>query len=117
MNNPLSYFENFGICLRLAEMKREELSAATRRRDIQKQLEIETELAFLERSMQKIERAIDCYTPQIASAKYSAAKQADDRIFLRYRYVLGLTMEETAEKMNISRDTAYRIRRRILASG
>lgn len=38
-----------------------------------------------------------------------------ERLFVRLRYIQGMTIEETCEKMNISRETAYRINRRIRA--
>ena len=44
-----------------------------------------------------------------------AAKQADEKLFLSYRYTYGMTMMETAYAMGVSRDTVYRIRRRILS--
>ena len=44
-----------------------------------------------------------------------AAMQADEKLFLSYRYIYGMTMMETAHAMSVSRDTVYRIRRRILA--
>lgn len=44
-----------------------------------------------------------------------AAMQADEKLFLSYRYIYGLTMMETAYAMSVSRDTVYRIRRRVLS--
>ena len=39
---------------------------------------------------------------------------ADEKLFLSLRYICGMTMIETAFAMCVSRDTVYRIRRRVL---
>ena len=39
----------------------------------------------------------------------------DEKEFIRLHCILGNTVEQTAERMCISRDTAYRIRRRLCA--
>ena len=40
-------------------------------------------------------------------------KNSDEHLFIRCRYINGYTMDKTAEAMNVSRDTAYRISRRV----
>ena len=69
-------------------------------------------IAELEISLGDTEKELDCYVAN-ASTPREAAKRADEKLFLTYRYVHNMTMEETAEEMCVSRDTVYRIRRRI----
>jgi hypothetical protein len=111
MYNPFEYFEYYKVYERIYQILQAELHASdtpeTRRQ------QITAELQLLTASMQSICDAIAGYVPKFPPPKYSPLKQADDRTFLHCRYILGLTMEQTAEQMHISRDTAYRIRRRI----
>lgn len=59
-----------------------------------------------------IEDLLKNYIDWGATAK-DIKRQSDEQLFLKLRYVQDLTIDETAEAMFISRDTAYRIRRRI----
>lgn len=59
---------------------------------------------------------LDRYVAAAATPK-EAAKRAQEQLYLCLRYQQEMTMEETAEAMDISRDTAYRIRKRILSRG
>ncbi len=111
MYNPFEYFEYYHIYQRIAEILRRELQEMEV--DEERRTQIHTELAIIDQSLKTISDSIDSYAPKFPPPKYNSAKQMADRAFLRCRYVLGLTMEETAEQMGISRDTAYRIRRRI----
>lgn len=69
-------------------------------------------ISELETSLGDTEKELDSYVAS-ASTPREAAKRADEKLFLTYRYVHDMTMEETAEEMCVSRDTVYRIRRRI----
>lgn len=40
-------------------------------------------------------------------------RMLQEREFIKYYYVMGFTMDKTAECMDLSRDTVYRIRTRI----
>ncbi len=111
MYNPFEYFEYYRIYQRIAEILRRELQETEADEDRRNQ--IHTELSIIDQSLKTISDSIDNYAPKCPPPKYSEGKKMDDRAFLRCRYVLGLTMEETAEQMHVSRDTAYRIRRRI----
>ena len=42
------------------------------------------------------------------------SKLRECKIFLRYHYVLGYTVEECSEKMYVSRSTAYRLKKQAL---
>jgi hypothetical protein len=111
MYNPFEYFEYYKVYERISQILRCELQEPSL--DPHRREQIHTELSILEESMQTISNAIDNYTPKFPPPKYNLLKQSDGRAFLRCRYVLGMTMEQTAEQMHVSRDTAYRIRRRI----
>lgn len=69
-------------------------------------------ISELESSLGETEKELDSYVASAPTPR-EAAKRADERLFLTYRYVHNMTMEETAEEMCVSRDTVYRIRRRI----
>ncbi len=115
MYNPFEYFEYYKVYERICRILQSELQDPCL--DDARRQQILTELELLKLSMQSICTAIQGYTPKFPPPKYSLLKQADDRAFLHCRYILGLTMEQTAEQMHISRDTAYRIRRRIAQTG
>lgn len=66
----------------------------------------------LEISLGDTEKELDSYVADAPTPR-EAAKRADEKLFLTYRYIHDMTMEETAEEMCVSRDTVYRIRRRI----
>jgi DNA-directed RNA polymerase specialized sigma subunit len=68
----------------------------------------------LEDSLAEAERSLNEYVKS-ASTPREAAKRLDEKLFLTYRYMHGMTMEETAEEMSVSRDTVYRIKRRLAA--
>ena len=42
------------------------------------------------------------------------SKWLECKIFLRYHYILGYTIEECSERMYVSRSTAYRLKKRAL---
>ncbi len=111
MYNPFEYFEYYKVYERICQILQNELRNDCV--DDARRQQILTELDLLKGTMQGICAAIQAYTPKFPPPKYSVWKLADDRAFLHCRYILGLTMEQTAEQMHVSRDTAYRIRRRI----
>ena len=63
-------------------------------------------------AQKEIEENLERYIPYALPCR-SYFKALEEREFLFYRCIKGLTMEETAELMCVSRDTVYRIRRRI----
>ena len=68
----------------------------------------------LRASVLEAEQRLENYISSDLSPR-EAAMQADEKLFLSYRYIYGMTMMETAYAMSVSRDTVYRIRRRILS--
>ena len=65
---------------------------------------LKIEINKIKLDMTEIENAVNNYKNQ---------KHSDERLFLRCRYIDGYTIEKTAAVLNISRDTAYRINRRV----
>ena len=63
-------------------------------------------------AQKEIERNLENYIPYALPCR-SYYRALEEREFLFYRCIKGLTMEQTAELMCVSRDTVYRIRRRI----
>jgi DNA-directed RNA polymerase specialized sigma subunit len=65
----------------------------------------------------RLSRALAELDQMVEAAKdpREACRLSDERLFLTYRYLHDMTMEQTAEAMHVSRDTVYRIRRRIVA--
>ena len=63
-------------------------------------------------AQKEIEENLEHYIPYALPCR-SYYKALEEREFLFYRCIKGMTMEQTAELMCVSRDTVYRIRRRI----
>ena len=70
----------------------------------------------LERSIYYTEILLSHYDSIVTSPR-DALQRAEERLFLACHYINGFSMESTASAMNVSRDTIYRIRRRIVARG
>ena len=75
---------------------------------------IRTSIKTLEDRLSCALRELD-HMVESAKDPREACRLSDERLFLTYRYFHGMTMEQTAEAMHVSRDTVYRIRRRIVA--
>lgn len=70
----------------------------------------------LRSSINEVERFLDNYV-SCAKDPREAGKRAQEQLFIALRYRQDLSIEATAEAMGISRDTAYRVRRRIADHG
>jgi hypothetical protein len=64
------------------------------------------------KEQQEIKDHLNNYIPYPLSAR-NHYRALEEQEFLFYRCIKGLTMSKTAELMCVSRDTVYRIRRRI----
>lgn len=114
MKDWISLFEKYRIDRRLYDLHRSEysgLSPLSPRKPA-----LEAEIARLEHSIYSTELLLSRYDSQVSSPK-DALQRADERLFLACHYINGLSMEATADQMCISRDTVYRIRRRIMQRG
>lgn len=112
MNDWISLFEKYKIDRRLLTSYRRELR--TLDESSSRHNALATVIEQLEQKLRYLEELLSAYDHAPASAR-EAVKRSEERLFLTYHYVRGMTMEETAEEMKISRDTVYRIRRRILS--
>lgn len=110
----LNVFEKYRVDLRVLEIYRDEL--ATLAEHSHRRTVLEEAIRQVEQHLHAAERLLAHYGDGILSPRL-ALQYADERLFLAYRYLYGLTMEATALEMGISRDTVYRIRRRVVARG
>lgn len=76
-------------------------------------LKLQGSIRELETKLSEALVFLDQMVEKAPSAK-EACRLSDERLFLTYRYLHDMTMEQTAEAMHVSRDTVYRIRRRII---
>lgn len=111
MKDWISLFEKYKIDRRLVKSYRAELS--TLPEGSPRQLPLSKTIEQLENKLLFIEGLLDSYDNSPESPR-EAVRRSQERLFLTYHYLRGMTMEESAEEMGISRDTVYRIRRRIL---
>lgn len=105
--NTLQYYEQYRALnarLALLEGQMHFLTADTE--------EFTPILRQIEAEKREIEESLSHYIPYPLSAR-QYHRALEEQEFLFYRCIKGLTMKKTAELMCISRDTAYRIRRRI----
>lgn len=114
MANWINLFEKYRIDRRLLELHREELAPLSP--NAPRRPSLEASVHRLEHDVHAAERVLARYGEGADSAR-DALRRADERLFLAYHYIRGLTMEDTALKMCLSRDSVYRIRRRIIARG
>lgn len=110
----LNLFEKYRVDLRVLEFYRTELDSLSEQSH--RRAAIEEAIDRIEQQLHAAERLLAHYGDGILSPR-EALHFADERLFLAYRYLYGLTMEATAIEMGISRDTVYRIRRRIVQRG
>ena len=107
--NTLEYYENYRRLsneLTLIQGKLQFFDAEDERRELL--LRMDLCLA----SQREILMNLENYAPVTLPCR-SYFKALEEREFLFYRCIRGMTMEQTALLMCVSRDTVYRIRRRI----
>lgn len=114
MANWINLFEKYRIDKRLLELRLCELGALSK--SSPKRPPLEAMVQQIQYDLHAAERVLSRYGDAASSAR-DALQRADERLFLAFHYIRGLTMEETATEMCISRDSVYRIRRRVLARG
>lgn len=70
-------------------------------------------ISAIKQKISETEHKLEHYIPADAP-KSEISRLADEKLFLSLRYICGMSMLETASAMCVSRDTVYRIRRRVL---
>lgn len=63
--------------------------------------------------MEGIRRTLARHAAPPDAERRESLRLTDERLFLECRYIQGMTVEKAAEAMCVSRDTAFRIRRRL----
>ncbi len=115
--NWISYFEKYNSDRKLLdaidlEIHRIEHSTV----GTEKLPKLRSTAETLRASILKVDDMLEHYVAAASTPK-EASKRAQEQLYLCLRYQQEMTMEQTAEAMDVSRDTAYRIRRRILSRG
>lgn len=114
MKDWICLFEKYKIDRRLLDSYRSELK--TLPSESSRRLTLDHTIEQLEKRLRFVEGLLDNYDNSPDTPR-EAVRRSEERLFLTYHYIRGMTMESTAEEMQISRDTVYRIRRRIVSRG
>lgn len=102
MIRDIQYFTNYIYYKKSLPVYAHELKTLLYENRTEEAERLKSKIRLTENSMKEIEALIE---------NYNAG--ANERLFLRCRYIDGLTMEKTAEIMNVSRDTVFRLKKRI----
>lgn len=115
--NWICYFEKYNSDRKLLDAIELEIFRLERQGNDQERLhKLRQSAETLQAGILRVEELLDGYVAAAKTPK-EAALRAQEQLFLCLRYQQEMTMEQTAEAMDVSRDTAYRIRKRILARG
>ena len=114
MKDWISLFEKYRIDRRMYELYCHEYISLSQ--SSPRKAALEVDMTRLEHSICLAELLLSRYDSMVTSPK-DALQRAEERLFLACHYINGLSIESTANTMGVSRDTAYRIRRRIMARG
>lgn len=101
-----SYLESYLIYSKMLDMRMCEEKISSKEDDESKRAVAAYEIVCIKTRMREIEDFIESLNIE---NKWLLCK-----IFLKYHYVLGYTIEECSEKMYVSRSTAYRLKKRAL---
>ncbi len=116
MSNWLCKYEKYRSDLMLLDTLKSQLDVMLNSygysRDDTRVRPVSDAISELEISLGTTDRELESYVAS-ATTPRETSKRLDEKLFLTYRYVHGMTMDETAEEMSVSRDTVYRIRRRL----
>ena len=116
MNNWITYLEEYR-CNRtiLENLESNQISAESSSLHPTEDESSESALAVssVRFKIKEAECKLAHYIPSDAPQR-EVRRLADEKLFLSLRYICGMTMIETAFAMCVSRDTVYRIRRRVL---
>ena len=101
-----SYLESYLIFSKMLDLRKCEEDAASDEDAEKKRAALAYEIVCIKTRMREIEDFID--------GLQIDGKWFECKIILRYHYILGYTVEECAEKMYVSRSTAYRLKKKAL---
>ena len=101
-----SYLESYKMYAKMLEMREYEEKLFSLSNQEAKQAAAAYETVCLKTRMREIENFIEELNID--------SKWLECKIFLKYHYIHGYTIEECSEKMYISRSTAYRLKKRAL---
>ena len=101
------YFKKYAVYKKRRGICEFELKQAERRGNYFLTPQIKEEIRRLDNIMAEIQSVIDDYTPA------EGENYMEERLYLRCRYLDGMTMEQIAELLHVSRNTAYRIKNKI----
>lgn len=109
--NTLAYYKQYRSLSDRASMLEGQLQFFS---DDYNRSETLKELHRISNLKKEIESNLENYIPYALPPKHYY-RALEEREFLFYRYIKGFTMLQVAELMCVSRDTVYRIQRRIAA--
>lgn len=114
MKNWITYLEKYKSNRELLDRYREGIEKVrTPGKHPEYEKRVNEEAAKLEDCVRHAEDRLAHYIPEGCTPR-EARQLADEKMFLTCRYVLDMTIMQTAYNMCVSRDTVYRIRRRVL---
>ena len=115
--NWILYLERYAQDKKLLESIDEEIKRMENDGRRSKRLnQLRASADVLRYSIRNAEEMLDNYYLSSQSPK-DAERRTQEQLFLTLRYRQNRTIEDAASAMHVSRDTAYRIRRRIVARG
>ncbi len=115
--NWLTYFEKYSSDRKLLCAVEEEIAKLERfGKESGRLMLLRATADDLRSSINDVEHFLDNYVSS-ASDPREAGKRAQEMLFISLRYRQDMSIEATAEAMGVSRDTAYRVRRRIADHG
>ena len=75
---------------------------------------LRSRVAELQQLLRTFNEELEHYVPDDCPPSVRRRK-LQEREFIKYYYIMGFTMDKSAEYMNLSRDTVYRIRTRLMS--
>lgn len=105
INKTVNFFESYQVCKKMLIIN--EIDYACQNKDEQKNATLAYNLVCLKSKMSDVENFILDNQPKNKTLQ-------EYHLFLHCHYILGMTIEKTAEEIFISRSTAYRIKKKAI---
>lgn len=106
----LNYFKKYALYKKRLDVCEFELIQDKRNNNVNAIQSVTNEICMIKNKMAQIKLNIEHYATDQGKDELN---NMEERLFLRCRYVDGMTMEQTAEMLNVSRNTVYRIKNKI----